>query len=128
MPGFAWRVTEEPPGGHGIGTVHKPLLALPLLVVLLLACGGRTVDPGTDGGSSALGDPATTSEGEADAAGSASSTTASGDFPICPPQAPTAGEACLTPNQGCAYFTEGPCVSFTCNSSSVWIVSTPAGC
>jgi hypothetical protein len=101
----------------------KPLLAL-LVSVVLMACGGRT-DPGTDGDSSA---PVSTSGGGEDAAGGAPSTDGNAYFPICPPEPPEEGGPCSTPNQGCAYFMGGPCVSFTCSSSSVWTVSTPSGC
>ena len=121
--------------------MRNPLLRLllPLLSALVvLACGGRTLEgpSGSGGSSSGTGNDSSSNDQDAASEQSASggSSGSSGGktgtpFPVCPNPAPDVGWSCSTPNQGCAYvdYDTGTCISFVCESGH-WISSTPAGC
>jgi hypothetical protein len=93
--------------------------ALVALVAALVgaACGGKVGDPAADSG---------TADGSS-SSGSGSSSGAGHGFGLCPSEAPSLGDACGTPNQGCIYLSNGACVAFVCNASGHW-VSTSLGC
>ena len=92
---------------------------------LTTACGGRIILAADDAGTS-------TPPGFEDAGATPTPvpTGSTGSFPECPGLAPKTGSACLTPNQGCAYVdvTANTCASWTCDATSHWVLSTPAGC
>jgi hypothetical protein len=98
--------------------MHPRALVLATLVAAAGsgACGGRV-----------SGDPAPDS-GASDGSSSSGSGHGGQVFAVCPTDAPTPGDACVTPNQGCIYrYSGGACVAFVCDASSHW-VSSNEGC
>jgi hypothetical protein len=94
-----------------------------------VACGGRVSGPDPDGGGAASSQSSGSSTGQARDGGGASGggSFGNGDFPACPAATPLVGTACVSPNTGCAYFTQGSCEAFVCNASGVWQASSE-GC
>jgi hypothetical protein len=99
--------------------MHPRVRILVALVAALgsAGCGGRvTGDPAADSG---------TSDGSP--SGSSSGSSGGQVFGVCPSEAPSPGDACVTPNQGCIYLSNGRCAAFVCDASSHW-VSSSQGC
>ncbi len=93
-----------------------------VLSAALAACGGRVSgDPPDSGAGSTLamrGMPGTS-------AGDSGSNAV--PFGTCPAEAPSAGDSCVTPDQGCVYLAAGTCQAFVCEDSGQW-KSSSTGC
>jgi len=87
---------------------------LTLACTLVVACGGSTVDPGTDAGT--------------DSGTGGDTSTDSGGGGGCPALAPTAGANCTPPALTCEYGASAnrACNTVaTCGASGTWTIQTP---
>jgi hypothetical protein len=106
------------------------------------ACGGQvsgSPDAGEDGHASSASSSgsasnsgsssgAVSTSGSGGSGGSGSGGSGSGGpVPLCPPDPPTAGVACASPGQGCAYFVGGQCEGYRCRSSG-WLMDPTVTC
>jgi hypothetical protein len=86
-------------------------------------CGGKVSgDPASDSGTSDGSHSGSSSGGS-----SGSSNGGGPGFGVCPSDAPSPGDVCVTPNQGCIYLSNSGCAAFVCDATSHWVTSSQ-GC